>query len=80
MVETIVNVPFESGTVSFKIKSNKQLDQQTVQNIIELPLTIYWSDKQGKHFSMDTKLNSGLWLENIFYNNELSKAVAIILN
>lgn len=76
----MINVPFESGTVTFKIKSNKQLDHQTVRNILELPLVVYWSDNQNKHYSMDTKLNNGLWLENIYYNNELDKAIALILN
>lgn len=78
-----VNKPFKDNesnvkNLLIKINSNQELDSEILKEIEELELTSYWSDDSCKHWSFDTKLSNGLWLENIFYNNELTVATASI--
>jgi hypothetical protein len=81
MIKTKVTIEFADFDIKFTIESRKELDKETIELIEEIEiLQIYWSDKRAKHYSMDYKLPNGLWLENIFYNNELTKATAKIMN
>lgn len=70
----------KNRNVTFSIESNKPLSPETIQEIENIELSIYWSDSSCKHYSMDTKLNNGYWLENTFFNNELNHATSLILN
>lgn len=74
---TITN---RNGNVTFTIESNQPLPVETIQEIETLDLSVYWNDDSCKHYSFDTKLNNGYWLENTFYNNELDHATSLILN
>ena len=77
MVKTNVDIL----RIEFKIESPNKLDQETIELLDDIPLLqFYWSDKLRGYYSMDYKLPNGLWLENIFYNNEITKATAKIMN
>lgn len=69
-----------NGNVTFTIESNNPLSYDTIREIEQIDMPVYWSDNSCKHYSMDTKLNNGYWLENTFYNNELDHATSLILN
>lgn len=84
MIETVINKKFvidgAEQDVSFTIESTHSLNEQVINEIEEITLSIYWSDSRCVHWSFDTKLSHGIWIENIKYNNELTTAEALILN
>ena len=80
MVKSVVRVHTGEGVIRFTIQSNKELDNETREQIQAQNFIIYWDNKACEHYSLDTKLANGLWLENITFNNDLTKAEALILN
>lgn len=68
----------EIVNIIFNIKSNKPIDNEMIENIKGLELTVFFNNMDSQHYSFDTKLDNGLWLENIFYNNEMTLATALI--
>ncbi len=68
------------GEIVLNVKCNNPLDNGTIQELKSLNLDIYWNDSKCEHWSFDTKLNNGHWLENITYNNELTEGYASIYN
>lgn len=80
IAKTFINYNKEEYKTVFTVQSDCALDAETIEAIKNIRLPIYWNDSQSKHYSFDTKLSSGVWLENIFYNNELSLAEAVIHN
>ncbi len=76
----IDNKIYINEVILINVRSNKQLNNETIKEIKELNLPIYFNDSTGVHWSFDTKLNNGYWLENISYNNDLTNAQALINN
>lgn len=45
---------------------------KTIRNTLaELP--IFWSDNRFFHYSYDTKLDNGKWLESIYWSNDMKE-------
>lgn len=78
ITKTFINVEKEEYKIQFVVQSDKALDDETIKEIENIELSI-WVDPFSNHYSFDTKLSNGLWLENISYNNELSQATALII-
>lgn len=76
----MVKTQIEIGNILLTVESNNYLTNDTIEEIKELNLAIYFNDLSSSHWSYDAKLNSGHWLENITYNNELTQGKALILN
>lgn len=72
-------IEFDNGLI-LNVRSNKALDNDTIVEIKQLNLNIYHNDFDSTLWSFDTKLNNGNWLENIYFNNELTKGKALINN
>lgn len=61
--------------IDFKTKGNRSANQRE-KIISEIAETIamqkiYWNDLTCKHWSFDYKLPCGVWVENVYWNNEL---------
>lgn len=65
--------------INWNVNSKNNISKADLDFIINHNFVIYWSDLKCKNYSLDTKLPSGKWLENIFYSNDLKNANAIIL-
>ena len=70
----------DEGEVLFTVRSTEPLHQETIEEIKNLDLDVYWSDERSIHWSFDTKLSDGAWLENITYSNDLLHAEAVFLS
>lgn len=79
IVKTFSNSEKEEIEICFVVESKSTLDDETIEEIKSIGLSIFWNDSTAKHYSFDTKLSNGMWLENINYNNELSQATALII-
>ena len=75
------SVKSKIAKVTFYIKTDlEEISEEDKNFIRNFNPTIYHNDLTCKLWTFDTKLPSGLWLENIFFNNELSKVKALILS
>lgn len=55
-----------------------QMTPEDVKFIENFDPTIYHNDLTAQLWAFDTKLPSGLWLQNITFNNELTRAAALV--
>lgn len=65
--------------VVWNIETNTSLNKDDIYFIENFNPTIYHNDQTCKLWCFDEKLPSGLWLENITFNNEITVAKALIL-
>lgn len=73
-------IKHNNNIITFNVNSNKEIALQDINFIQNLNEPIYWSDNRLINYCFDLKLPSGNWFENIIFNNELTKADALILN
>lgn len=59
--------------------SNNSLSNKDINFIENFNPTIYHNDIDCTLWVFDTKLPSGRYLENIFFNNEITEAKALII-
>lgn len=67
------------ANVVWSIDTKVKLAQEDISFIENLNPIIYHNDQTCKLWAFDEKLPSGKWLENIFFNNEITIAKALIL-
>ena len=65
--------------IEWDIKNGSGLSKEDVSFIKNYNAGIFHNDLTGKLWSFDTKLPSGKWMENISFNNSLTKAKALVL-
>lgn len=65
--------------ISWFINNKRDLTDEEVAFIELLDLQIYHNDLTSKLWAFDTEMPSSAWLENIEFNNELTKAKALVL-
>jgi hypothetical protein len=64
---------------TWKITSDAPLQPEDAQFIAAFFPDIYHSDLDCVHWAYDTKLPSGLWLENMYFPNDLTSCTAEVL-
>lgn len=65
--------------VVWNIETNKKLNKADIDFIETFNPIIHHNDITSKLWIFDEKLPSGLWLENVTFNNELTEAKGLIL-
>lgn len=68
-----------NDSITWNIEVKSEITEEDRNFIENLNIDIYHNDLTSQHWCFDTKLPSGKWLENITFNNELTKADALIL-
>lgn len=68
-----------SPKISWLIDNKRSLTDGEIAFIEQLNLQIYHNDLTSKLWAFDTKMPGGAWLENIEFNNELTKAKALVM-
>ena len=79
MLKKQIQIKSKISDVTFNIECTSSLSKKDKGFIAELNLNIYHNDQTCILWAFDTKLPSGKWLENITFNNELTKATAYII-
>lgn len=79
MLKKQIQIKSKISDVTFNIECTSSLSKKDKGFIAELNLSIYHNDQTCILWAFDTKLPSGKWLENITFNNELTKATAYII-
>lgn len=74
-----IQIKSKISDVTFFIDCTSSLSKKDKGFIAELNLKIFHNDQTCVLWAFDTRLPSGKWLENITFNNELTKANALII-
>ena len=64
--------------VVLTVSTPKELDEQTIEEIKSLNMSIMWNQAKAVHYSFGKRLSNGLFLDNIVFNDKLTAAAAII--
>lgn len=75
-----IKINSKISDVVWNLNINKELCKDDIKFIEEFNPTIYHNDLESYLWVLDEQLPSGLWLENITFNNEITEAKGLILN
>lgn len=75
-----IKINSKISDVVWNLSVNKDLSKEDVKFIEEFNPTIYHNDLESYLWIFDEQLPSGLWLENVIFNNEITEAKGLILN
>lgn len=67
------------SNVVWNIDTKRELNKIDIEFIENFNPTIYHNDLTSKLWIYDEKLPSGLWLENVIFNNEITESKGLIL-